>query len=168
MKKEAALVIIKPDGISKGLTGNILSMFDKTKLEIGAIRIVETTRELVEDHYRNIRRKPFFKDVISYLLGKYHKQKKVIAVVYYGVGAIEKCRKIAGATNPEEADPASVRNLYGIITEEGRFENVVHVSSETKEAEREIKLWFEPEDMVRDIYSTKTEEVNFRKKKAWL
>ena len=165
--KEPALVIVKPDGISKGLIGNILTKFAYADLEIIAIQIKKSARALVEDHYHHLRGKPFFRDLISYLMGTGYKHKKLLAIIYYGEDAIKKCRKIAGATNPEEACPFSVRGSLGRVTTKGLFENVVHVSSDAEEAEREIKLWFNPVDINRKIYSTKYELKKNHRERIW-
>jgi len=166
--KEPALIIIKPDGISKKLVGNIFTKFSQLDLEIVAIKIAKTTKNLAEEHYRHIKGKPFFKGVISYFLGEFHKEKKLLAIIYYGKDAIKKCRKIAGATNPEEAAPTSIRGSYGRITTKGIFENVVHVSSDKREAAREVKLWFDPEDITVKLYKVKTIQTNNGKKRAWV
>jgi len=166
--KQPALIIIKPDGISKKLVGNVFTKFAKAELEIAAIRITKTTRELAQEHYKQLSGEPFFNDVVSYFCGEFHKEKKLMAIIYYGDDAIKKCRKIAGATNPEEAAPDSIRGSYGRITTAGIYENVVHVSSDKKEAEREIKLWFDPDDIIVNLYPTKTEASNAYKKKVWL
>jgi len=77
----------------------------------------------------------------------------VIAIVYYGPDAVEKVRKVCGATNPEEADPNSIRGSFGRITTKGIFENVIHASANLEDAEREIKLWFRPDEIVLpDLY----------------
>lgn len=165
--KEPALAIIKPDGITKGLTGAVLTKFAQAELEIIALKITKSTRELAEQHYQHLKGQPFFNDVIAYLQGQGYKRKKLLAIIYYGEDAIKKCRKIAGDTNPEEATPFSIRGSYGRITTKGLYENVVHVSSDKKESEREIKLWFEPEEITRPLYPTKTEWVPGRKKKVW-
>jgi len=164
--KQAAIVIIKPDGISKKIIGDIFRKFDQTDLEIVAMRTTKVTRELAEEHYRELKGKPFFEDTVSYFYGKFHKNKKVIVIIYYGENAIRKCRKIAGATNPEEADPNSIRGSYGRITTKGIYENVVHVSSDKKEAKREIKLWFSPAEITVNLYSTKA--IENQKIKVWL
>lgn len=166
--KQPALIIIKPDGISKKLVGNVFTKFAQAGLEIVAIRITKTTRELAREHYKHLSGEQFFNDTVSYFCGKFHKEKKLMAIIYYGEDAIKKCRKIAGATNPEEAAPDSIRGSYGRITTAGIYENVVHVSSDKKEAEREIKLWFDPGDIVVDLYSAKTKTGNACKKKVWL
>jgi nucleoside-diphosphate kinase len=77
---------------------------------------------------------------------------KVMALVYHGEDAIQKVRTICGATNPEEAEPNTIRGAYGRITTSGIYENVIHSSANPEDAEREIKLWFKPEDLVYHIF----------------
>ncbi|UCD55206.1 MAG: nucleoside-diphosphate kinase [Candidatus Omnitrophota bacterium] len=149
------LILIKPDGLKKSLTGNILTRLSETKLDIVAAKIVQVSRELAKEHYAHMKEKPFFEELIKYIMGHYHK-KKVMALVYWGEDAISKVREICGATNPEEADMVSIRGQYGRITTKGVYENVIHASTDAKEAEREIKLWFEPDELIVDIYPTKT------------
>ena len=151
---QATLVLIKPDGLKKSLTGNVLTRLSETKLDIVAAKIVKVSRDLAEKHYMALKDKPFFDDLLKYLMGEYHK-KKVMALVYWGEGAIAKVRQICGATNPEEADPVSIRGAYGRITTKGVYENVIHASTNPEEAEREIKLWFSPDDIIVDLYPTK-------------
>lgn len=154
---EQTLVIIKPDGLKKSLTGNILTRLSETKLRIIAAKVVQVSRELAEKHYHHLRDKPFFNDVISYLCGELHGEayRRVIAFVYQGEEAIAKVRQLAGKTNPEEADATSIRGQYGRLTTKGLFENVLHCSATLAEAEQEIKLWFEPDEIVEEIYPTK-------------
>lgn len=153
--KEPVLVIIKPDGLSKGLIGPIFTKFTQAKLEIIGIKILKSKRELIEEHYTQLRGEPYFDEVIDYLLGGAYKCKKLLALVYYGEDSIKKCRAIAGATNPELAQPMTVRGSFGRIKTDGLFENVVHVSSNKREAKREIQLWFNPGEMIREIFPTK-------------
>ena len=165
--KEPALVIIKPDAIAKGIVGNILLKFAEANLEIVGIRVFKPTRKIVEEHYKNIKGKPFFKGTVDFFLGKYHRQNKIIAIVYYGKNAITKCRKIAGATSPEDAASQSIRGAFGRITTKGIYENVVHVSSSKAEARREIKLWFKPDTISKNIYKTKKINVKNQKARIW-
>ena len=160
------LVLIKPDGLKKSLTGNILTRLSETKLDIVAAKIVKASRGLAEAHYALLKEKPFFADLIKYIMGEFHK-KKVMALVYWGDDAIAKVRKICGATNPEEADPVSIRGAYGRITTKGVYENVIHASTNPEEAEREIKLWFAPEEVIMDIYPSKAIKGVFEKK-VWV
>ncbi len=157
MAVEQSLILIKPDGIVKSLTGNIISKLSETELKIVGAKIVEVTRELAEEHYQHLKEEKFFDELISYIMGEYH-TKRVLALVYEGDNAIEKVRRIAGETNPEKADPISIRGKYGRITTTGVFENVVHSSDSNENAEREIKLWFRPHELVHTLYPTEIGE----------
>ncbi|MCX5701352.1 MAG: nucleoside-diphosphate kinase [Candidatus Omnitrophica bacterium] len=164
---EAALILIKPDGLKKSLTGNILTRLSETKLEIVGSKMVRVPRSLAEEHYKHLKDKPFFNEIVQYLQGELHDRKKVMALVYWGEDAIKKCRDLAGATNPEEADPTSIRGSYGRITTSGVYENAVHVSSNPSEAEREIKLWFSPDELIVDLYPKKEVVEKEFKRKLW-
>ncbi len=164
---QAALILIKPDGLKKSLTGNILTRLSETKLEIVAAKMVRVSKELAEEHYKHLKDKPFFAELIRYLRGELHDRRKVMALVYWGKDAIKKCRELAGATNPEEAEPTSIRGSYGRITTSGVYENVIHVSANEQEAEREIKLWFIAQEIIVDLYPTKEIIEEKKKSKAW-
>lgn len=155
--EQQTLVLIKPDGLTKSLTGNVLTRLSETKLEIAGARMVKVSKELAQEHYKELKDKPFFDELVRYIMGEFHK-KKVMALVYYGEDAIQKVREICGKTNPEEADSVSIRGAYGRITTKGVYENVIHASANPEDAEREIKLWFEPEEIIFDMYPTKEEE----------
>lgn len=163
MRREATLVLVKPDGLAKSLTGNILTRLSEAKLEIAAAKCVCVSRELAEEHYKALREKPFYPALIEYLMGKYHNRKKVLALVYVGEDAIKKVRGLSGATNPEEADPTTIRGQFGRITTKGVYENVIHASADPQDAEREIKLWFEPGEIIFSLYPTKAVELKTRK-----
>jgi nucleoside-diphosphate kinase len=128
---------------------------------------VRVSKELAEEHYRHLKDKPFFEDIIKYIRGELHNRKKVMALIYWGEEAITKCRQLAGSTNPEEAEPTSIRGSYGRITTSGVYENVIHVSANEIDAEREIKLWFQPEEIIVNLYSTKEIAEKEKKVKAW-
>lgn len=157
---EATLVLIKPDGLAKSLTGNILTRLSETRLEIAAARCLRVSDTLAKKHYAEHLGKPFYDELIKYIKGDIHSRKKVLALVYVGEDAISKVRELAGATNPEEAEDVSIRGAYGRITTKGVYENVIHTSADKEEAEREIKLWFEPDEIIFDLYPTEklTEE----------
>jgi len=165
---QAVLILIKPDGLKKSLTGNILTRLSETKLEIVAAKMVRVSQKLAEEHYQHLKDKPFFQELIKYLQGELHDRKKVMALIYWGREAIEKCRGLAGATNPEEADPTSIRGSYGRILTSGLFENVIHVSSNVSEAEREIKLWFSPDEIIVDLYPKKETLYKECAKQEWV
>ena len=164
---QQTLILIKPDGLKKSLTGNILTRLSETKLEIVAAKMVRVPRELAIEHYKHMKDKPFFEELVQYIQGTLHDRKKVMAMVYWGEDAITKVRQIAGSTNPEEADPTTIRGSYGRITTKGLYENVLHTSSNEFEAEREIKLWFQPDDIIVDLYPAKWVTVEKEKRKVW-
>lgn len=159
MTDERTLVLIKPDGLYKSLTGNIISMLSEAKLKIVAAKIVKVSREFAEKHYNNLKEEQIkklgkekgtsiFENTINYIQGKYHTD-RVLALVYKGEDAIKKVKDIVGITNPEKASPLSIRGKYGRIHSETKvFENVVHCSDTVENAKREILLWFNPEEIV--------------------
>lgn len=152
---QQTLVLIKPDGLIRSLTGNILTRLSETKLEIVAGKVCRATKELAEAHYQHLKGQPFYDELIRYLQGELHERRKVMALIYWGDNAIAKVRELTGETNPEKAAPTSIRGSYGRIRTSGLFENVIHASSDVKEAEREIKLWFKPDEVIMDLYPTK-------------
>ena len=166
-KNKQALILIKPDGLKKSLTGNILTRLSETKLEIVAAKMARVSTDLAKKHYDHLKDKPFFPDVIKYIRGEFHERKKVMALIYWGEDAIERCRELAGATNPEEAEATSIRGSFGRITTRGVYENVIHVSANSEDAEREIKLWFEPDEIIVKMYPTETVQEKNIKKKVW-
>jgi len=167
MKDQQTLILIKPDGLKKSLTGNVLTRLSETKLEIVAAKMVRVSRELAEEHYKHMKDKPFFGELIKYIQGKLHDRHKVMAMVYWGEDAISKVREICGSTNPEEAESTSIRGSFGRITTKGIYENVLHASTNKEEAEREIKLWFEPDEIIVDLYPTKKTTLSNLQRRTW-
>ena len=148
MKSGQVLVLIKPDGMQKAIAGEVISQFLASDLRLVAMKLVKVSQKLAEAHYGHLRKQFFFKEIVSYLRGELHQGNKVIAMVFEGIDAVARCRSIAGATNPEEANPKSVRGKYGRVTTKGVFENLVHVSSDDKESRREIALWFKKSELI--------------------
>ncbi len=167
MNKEFVLVLLKPDVMAKGLVGHLLARLSETDLELLAMKILSVSRQLAQAHYQHLKDQSFYDGIIKYLQGKLHCDKKVVALIYSGDDAIARCRQMAGATNPEDASPKTIRGSLGRITTKGVFENLVHVSSDKKEAQREIKLWFSPEEIGADIFPTKSQIIKLYKKKVW-
>jgi nucleoside-diphosphate kinase len=165
MAIQQCLIIIKPDGIIKSLTGNIISALSEVKLKIVGAKIVSVTKELAETHYNELKaKKPIiFENTVKYIMGEFHTN-RVLALVYQGEDAIEKIRTIVGKTNPEEADPVSIRGKYGRINSKtGVFENAVHASDSPENAKREIQLWFSPSELSEILYPTKKVQVKEEK-----
>jgi len=165
MAIQQCLVLIKPDGLIKSLTGDILTILSSTKLKIIGSKIVSMKRDFAESHYSELKQnllKKFgeqkgndvFENVIKYIIGEYHTN-RVMALVYSGEDAIQKIRDVAGSTNPEEADPVSIRGKYGRIhSKTNVFENVIHASDSEASAKREIQLWFSPDELTEISYPT--------------
>lgn len=163
---EQTLVLIKPDALKISLTGYILSQFSEfhTGLRFAGAKIVHVSRMLAEEHYVEHRGREFFPALIDYIMGKSHypdepQRRRVIALVYSGVDAVKKVRAITGPTNPHRAReeaPGTIRALGTVVplrNEAGalvgeRLDNLVHASATPGEAEREIKLWFKPNDIM--------------------
>lgn len=162
MAAQQCLVLIKPDGLVKSLTGNVITAFSETKLKIVGAKVVKAKKEILEKHYAHLKdKKPqIYEETINYMMGKYHTD-RIFALVYQGENAIEKVREICGSTNPEDANPVTIRGKYGRINSKTKvFENVVHASDSPETAEKEIKLWFSPYELTETIYPTKVESIN--------
>jgi len=149
MTDQSVLVLIKPDGMQKAIAGDVIILFLASDLKLIGMKLVQVSTKLAQAHYGHLRDKPFFKEIVAYMRGDLHGKSPVVAMVFRGNDAVAVCRKIAGATNPEEADPKSVRGKFGRVTTKGVFENLVHVSSDDKEAHREIALWFKKNELLK-------------------
>tara|TARA_Y100000310_G_scaffold316947_1_gene369259 strand:- start:11579 stop:12088 length:510 start_codon:yes stop_codon:yes gene_type:complete len=160
MANQSCLILIKPDGLIKSITGNIINELSIAKLKIIGAKVVSVQKELAEQHYAELKAKnpKIFKEVLKYICGEYHTP-RVLALIYSGEDAIAKIREIVGVTNPEEANPTTIRGRYGRINSKTNvLENCIHASDSPENAEKEIKLWFNPDEIVEKIYPTKTEK----------
>jgi len=144
---EKTFVMIKPDGVQRNLIGEIISRFEKKGLKVVALKMMRVNEEVAHKHYGEHKGKPFFSGLVEYITSG-----PVVAMVLEGKGAIEMVRAMMGATDPLKAEPGTIRGAYGIDI--GR--NVVHGSDAPESAEREIKLFFNEEEILnyrRDIDS---------------
>ena len=130
---EKTFVLIKPDGLKRKLIGKIISFYEDKNLYISELKMIKANQNIIEQHYIEHKDKPFFNEVVNYLL-----EDKLIAMVISGENAISLVRKINGSTNPLEADMGSIRGTFG--SEKTR--NLVHASDSINNAKREIALWF--------------------------
>ncbi len=146
--EQATLVLVKPDAIRRGLVGAALSRLEPLGLSIIGAKVMPVSQELAETHYRHIRNKPFFRSTVAHLRGELHGVPYVLAFVFWGRDAVARVREATGATNPEQADPMSIRGALGRNTADGCMENVLHTSSDLADAEREITLWFKPHELL--------------------
>jgi nucleoside-diphosphate kinase len=151
MAEEATLVIIKPDAIQRGLVGTVLSRLETLRLELVGAKVTRVSEQAAETHYAHIRDKPFFRETVEYLQGKRHGTSAVLALVYWGAGAVARVRALTGATHPERAHPDTIRGSLGRMATNGLMENVLHASASPEEAAREIPLWFASRELTRPV-----------------
>jgi nucleoside-diphosphate kinase len=136
---ERTLVLIKPDGVQRGLIGEIIRRLEMRGLRLVAAKFQQVDRDLAERHYAVHQGKPFYDGLIDYITSA-----PVMAMVWEGPGAISTVRQTMGATNPSKAEPGSIRHDFGL--EIGR--NLTHASDGSDTAVSEIELWFENADLV--------------------
>ena len=162
---EQTLALIQPDALKNSLTGYVLSLLAEfhTGLRFAGAKIVNVNRLLAEEHYAEHRGKGFFAPLLEYIMGVSHypsepQKRRVIALVYQGPDAVKTLRAVVGPTNPHvarETRPGCIRALGTVVPlkdESGRplgerLDNLIHASASRDEAEREIKLWFRPNDI---------------------
>lgn len=146
---EQTLILIKPDAIEKRLTGIILSRFEALGLEIVGAKAVSATEELLRKHYANLAGTPFVDEVVRFMMGDYNHlpDHRIYAFVLRGENAVSRVRVALGATNPDKAEPWTLRGQFGCV-KNGVMQNAVHASGTPEEAAREIALWFKPEEVL--------------------
>ncbi len=136
---ERSLIIIKPDGVQRGLIGTIISRLENRGLKIVAMKMIQMDEELARRHYAVHEGKPFFESLIKYITSG-----PVVVMVVEGPRAIEIVRKTMGATNPADASPGTIRADFAL--EIGR--NLIHGSDSPETAEKEINLFFHPSEIL--------------------
>lgn len=136
---ERTLILIKPDAVQRGLIGRIVGRYEQRGLRILAMKMVRVDRDLAERHYEIHRERPFFAGLIEFITSS-----PLVAMAVEGPNAIGVCREINGATRPSEAAPGSIRGDLAVDT----GHNLVHGSDGPETAERELALWFRPDEML--------------------
>ncbi|MCP3800947.1 nucleoside-diphosphate kinase [Allokutzneria sp. A3M-2-11 16] len=131
---ERTLVLVKPDGVARGLVGEVISRIERKGLKLVALELRDVTRELAEQHYAEHSERPFFGDLLEFITSG-----PVVALVVEGPRAVAAFRQLAGGTDPvEKATPGTLRGDFGLETQY----NLVHGSDSAESAKREIDLWF--------------------------
>ena len=136
---EKTLVLIKPDGVAKGLIGEIISRFERRSFNIRAMKLIKLSRDKAEVHYREHQGKQFFERLIEFILSG-----PIIAMVVEGPGAIKAVRNMMGTTDPAEASPGTIRGDYALNI----AQNIVHGSDSPESAAREIANFFSNEEII--------------------
>ncbi len=139
MAMERTYLMVKPDGVQRGLVGEILNRFEKKGLKIVAAKFMTISKETAENHYGEHKGKKFFDSLISYITSG-----PVFAMVLEGEGAVAVCRNMMGKTNPQESAPGTIRGDFGMVT----GVNLIHGSDSVESAEREISIFFKPEELM--------------------
>jgi len=136
---EKSLVLIKPDAMQRGCGGAIIGRLQEQGLKLVALKMLRMDKALAERHYAVHANKPFFKDLVSYITST-----PIVAAVFEAEGAVEKIRRLMGATDPAKAEPSTIRKDFGLDI----LRNVVHGSDSIKTAEKEIKLFFTEDEIL--------------------
>lgn len=142
---ERTLVIVKPDGVQRGLVGEIVQRFEKRGMRIVGMKMVQVSRELAEQHYAVHKGKFFYDGLVSYIVSS-----PVVAMVIEGHEAIKTVRIMVGSTRPYEAAPGTIRGDLAMMG----LRNLIHASDAPETAVSEINLWFKPAevlDYTRDV-----------------
>lgn len=144
---ERTFVMIKPDGVQRGLVGEVVKRLETKGFTLVGLKMMAVDRELAEKHYDVHKEKAFFKGLVDFITSS-----PVVATVWEGEGVVGSARKIIGVTNPLSAEPGTIRGDYGISI--GR--NLIHGSDAVETARDEIALWFKDEELVSWEPATKT------------
>ncbi|MDD3398855.1 MAG: nucleoside-diphosphate kinase [Candidatus Methanomethylophilaceae archaeon] len=135
---ERTYLMVKPDGVQRGLMGEIVSRLEKKGFKPVGMKLTRIPRELAETHYGEHKGKPFYTPLIDYITSG-----PVLAMVWEGENVVEVCRQMMGKTNPKDAAPGTIRGDFAVQT--GR--NIIHGSDSVESANREISLFFRPDEL---------------------
>lgn len=136
---ERTFLAIKPDGVQRGLVGEIIRRFETKGFTLVGLKLIKASRELAEQHYDVHKERPFFPGLVNFITSG-----PLVAMVWEGDGVVASARKIIGATNPLNAETGTLRGDFGVDV--GR--NIIHGSDAIETAQREISLWFKEDELV--------------------
>lgn len=140
MATETTLVLVKPDGVQRGLSGEIVRRLEQTGLKIVGLKLMQVSRDLAGRHYAEHEGKPFYDGLVDYITSS-----PVVALALEGPDAIAITRKMMGVTKPAEAAPGTIRGDFGVDI--GR--NLIHGSANADDAAREVDLFFGSDELLR-------------------
>jgi nucleoside-diphosphate kinase len=139
-RRERTYIMIKPDGVQRGLVGEIIQRFERKGFQLVAMKVMQPSLELAKVHYQDLSKKGFYMGLCKFLSSS-----PVVCMIWQGIDAVKSGRTVLGATRPQDSTPGSVRGDYAVDV--GR--NLCHGSDAVDSAEREIALWFKPEEIVK-------------------
>ncbi|XP_070617111.1 nucleoside diphosphate kinase, mitochondrial isoform X2 [Erythrolamprus reginae] len=137
--QERTLIAVKPDGVQRRLVGDVIKRFEKRGFKLVGLKLLQATEGILADHYHELRRKPFYHDLLQYMTSG-----PIVAMVWEGYNVVKTSRAMVGETNPTEAKPGTVRGDFSVHVSR----NVVHASDSVETAQREISLWFRSNELI--------------------
>lgn len=137
--QERTFIMIKPDGVHRGLVGDIVKRFEQKGFKLVAMKFMQASEEHLKKHYADLSGKPFFDGLVKYMASG-----PVVAMVWEGLNAVKTGRVMLGETNPKDSLPGTIRGDFCVQI--GR--NICHGSDAVESAQKEISLWFKPEELV--------------------
>nr|1XIQ_A Chain A, Nucleoside diphosphate kinase B [Plasmodium falciparum 3D7]1XIQ_B Chain B, Nucleoside diphosphate kinase B [Plasmodium falciparum 3D7]1XIQ_C Chain C, Nucleoside diphosphate kinase B [Plasmodium falciparum 3D7]1XIQ_D Chain D, Nucleoside diphosphate kinase B [Plasmodium falciparum 3D7]1XIQ_E Chain E, Nucleoside diphosphate kinase B [Plasmodium falciparum 3D7]1XIQ_F Chain F, Nucleoside diphosphate kinase B [Plasmodium falciparum 3D7] len=135
---EKSFIMIKPDGVQRGLVGTIIKRFEKKGYKLIAIKMLNPTEEILKEHYKELSDQPFFKNLVAYI-----SKGPVVAMVWEGVDMVKQGRKLIGETNPLTSNTGTIRGDFCLEVSK----NVIHGSDSVASANKEINIWFKAEEL---------------------
>jgi len=139
MAMERTYIMIKPDGVQRGLVGEIIKRFEQRGYKLGALKLYQANEDLLRKHYGDLQEKPFFPGLLKYMTSG-----PVTCMVWEGENVVRMGRQMLGETNPQASAPGTIRGDFSIVV--GR--NICHGSDSVASAEKEIKLWFDDNEVL--------------------
>jgi nucleoside-diphosphate kinase len=136
---EKTFLMVKPDGVQRNLVGDIVNRFEKKGFKLAGAKLMVISEELAKQHYGEHQDKPFFGELVDFITSG-----PVFAMVWEGENVISVARNMMGKTNPQEADPGTVRGDFGITV----GKNIIHGSDSPESAEKEINLFFNEDEII--------------------
>ncbi|XP_028572240.1 nucleoside diphosphate kinase A [Podarcis muralis] len=136
---ERTFIAIKPDGVQRGLVGEIIKRFERKGFKLVAMKFMHASEDLLSEHYSDLKDRPFFAGLVKYMHSG-----PVVAMVWQGLNVVKTGRVMLGETNPADSKPGTIRGDFCVQV--GR--NIIHGSDSVENAEIEINLWFTPEEIV--------------------
>ncbi|CAM5097142.1 unnamed protein product [Natator depressus] len=136
---ERTFIAIKPDGVQRGLVGEIIKRFEQKGFKLVAMKFMQASEDLLKEHYIDLKDRPFYAGLVKYMYSG-----PVVAMVWEGLNVIKTGRVMLGETNPADSKPGTIRGDFCVQV--GR--NIIHGSDSAESAETEINLWFTPEELV--------------------
>ena len=136
---ERTFIMLKPDAVQRGFVGEIIARFERKGFKLAGLKLIQVDRALAEAHYAEHKGKGFFEPTVTYIMSS-----PVVAMVWEGKNSVALARELMGATNPANANPGSIRGTYGMDISR----NIIHGSDSVTSAEREIGLYFKPEELI--------------------